>query len=296
MKTAAQIEPEHLAPLNLNLRAKLIVEGMVAGLHKSPYHGFSAEFLEYRPYLQGESARKIDWRKFAKTDRTVVKLFEDETNLFAHLLIDKSASMGFASERHLTKFEYARTLAASLSWILINQRDAVGLAAFDEQVHTFIPPRSYNVQLKNILNALHTLSAGAMTRCGEGIDSLARGLRKRGLCVIISDLFDDPQEIVRGLRHLRFKRQDVIVIWLLDPLEVHFDTHTSYRLHDLETGQVLALDGVTASQFFTRGLDEHRSILEHACKELHIDLECIATDEPFGRALLRVLEKRRRLY
>ncbi|HON11159.1 MAG TPA: DUF58 domain-containing protein, partial [Chitinispirillaceae bacterium] len=174
MKTAALVNPKYLIPLNLNLRAKMIVEGTIAGLHKSPYHGFSAEFLEYRPYLEGESTRRIDWRKFAKTDRTVVKLFEDETNLFAHILVDKSASMAFSSSGNMTKFEYARTLAASLAMLLVNQRDAVGLAVFDEQIGTFLPPRSTNIQLRNIINSLNSIQPGAATLCGKAVDTLAR--------------------------------------------------------------------------------------------------------------------------
>ncbi len=296
MKTAAFVNPQKLIPLNLTLRAKMIVEGTIAGLHKSPYHGFSAEFLEYRPYLDGESSKRIDWRKFAKTDRTVVKMFEDETNLFAHILVDKSASMAFCAGSNMPKFEYARTLAASLAMILINQRDAAGLAAFDEHIGTYLPPRSTNIQLKNILNSLNSIQPGAATKCGDAVDTLARSIHKRGMCVIISDFFDEPQDIVRGLRHLRYKQQDIIVIWLLDPFELNFSSGSSYRIDDLESGQSVTLDGFTASQYFTQGLREHRNIIEQACKELQIDFECVSTDEPFARSLLKVLEKRSRLH
>ncbi|NLP01767.1 MAG: DUF58 domain-containing protein [Fibrobacter sp.] len=296
MKTAALVNPKYLIPLNLNLRAKMIVEGTIAGLHKSPYHGFSAEFLEYRPYLEGESTRRIDWRKFAKTDRTVVKLFEDETNLFAHILVDKSASMAFSSSGNMTKFEYARTLAASLAMLLVNQRDAVGLAVFDEQIGTFLPPRSTNIQLRNIINSLNSIQPGAATLCGKAVDTLARSINKRGLCVIISDLFDELQEVIRGLRHLRFKRQDIIVIWVLDPFELDFSSGASYRIDDLETGQSLTLDGYTASKYFSEGLEKHRREIELACKEMQIDFESVSTEEPFGRSLMRVLEKRRHLH
>ncbi len=289
-------KPEQLAALNLSLRAKLIVEGMIAGLHKSPYHGFSAEFLEYRHYLQGESARKIDWRKFAKTDKTVVRLFEDETNLFANILVDKSASMKFTSGKFMSKIEYARTLAASLSAILIKQRDAVGLACFDEHLGAYLPPHSTNIQLKNIFSTLTKLEAGAKTRCGLAVESLARRISRRGLCIIISDFFDDSEEIIRSLRHLRFKRQDVILFWILDPFEFEFSPSSSYQMHDLETGKTLMLDGKTASGFFRAGLQNHRKAIETACKEMQIDFNLICTDEPFERALFRVLEKRKRLF
>ncbi|MBN1578115.1 MAG: DUF58 domain-containing protein [Chitinispirillaceae bacterium] len=296
MSDLSFLDPEHLAPIrNLNLRAKLIVEGMIAGLHKSPYHGFSAEFSEYRPYQTGESARAIDWRKYAKTDRSYVRLFEDETNLFAHLMIDKSASMGFAADGRMSKFEYARTLAASIAWILIRQRDAVALAAFDEQVTTYLPPRSTNLQLKNILSALDRTAAGAQTRCGVSIDRLARGLRRRGLTIILTDLFDDPRDIVQGLRHLRFKRQDVLLIWVIDPRERDFSRNRTYQLRDMETGRTLLLDGHTASCSLRDGIARHYGIIERGCRELKADFAAIETDEPFVHALIRVLQTRRRL-
>lgn len=291
------LKPEHVAPIrSLNLRAKLIVEGMIAGLHRSPYHGFSAEFLEYRPYRQGESVRFIDWRRYARTDRTVVRLFEDETNLYARILLDKSESMGFRSEGPLSKFDYARTLAASLAWILIRQRDAVGLAAFDDSIGVSMPPRSTNVQLKAILSCLEGITTGKTTRCGAAINSIAHKIQKRGLCILISDLFDEPESIIQGLRHLRFKRQDVIVIWMLDPLELDFNRESLLRVHDVEIDREIFLDGKTASEFYRKGFISHRKKIEEAVRELKIDLEIVTSNEPFQKALLRILEKRRRLF
>ncbi len=290
------LDPRHLAPIrNLNLRAKLIVEGMIAGLHRSPYHGFSTEFLEYRPYRAGESTRAIDWRKYARTDRAVVRLFEDETNLYARILVDKSASMRFQSAGALSKYEYARTLAASLAWILIRQRDAVGLVAFDNRVETAIPPRSTNVQLQTILSCLSKIEPGDRTHCGSALDAVARTIRKRGMSIIISDFFDDPEAIIQGLKHLRFKRQDVFVVWMLDPLEMAFDMDAPLRIQDAETGEELRLDGATASEIYARGFERHRKTIEKACKELHIDCEIITTDLPFQKALFRILERRRKL-
>lgn len=297
MATTTFLKPEHFAPIrNLSLRAKLIVEGMIAGMHKSPYHGFSAEFLEYRSYYNGESTRRIDWRKFAKTDRTVVRLFEDETNLQAHLLIDKSASMSFASPGNLTKYDYARTLAASLAWILVRQRDAVGLTMFDETVTGYIPPHSTNRQLKLILSMLDRTSTSLATKCGAAIDATALSIRKRGLCIIISDLFDEPDAIIRGFRHLRFKKQDILVLRILDPFELTFTSASALQLRDLETGETMHLDSRTASAYFAEGLNQHHHALQRACRELSIDIELLSTNEPFQKALLRVLEKRRRMF
>jgi uncharacterized protein (DUF58 family) len=295
-QTFAFLNPEHIVPIkNLELRARLIVEGTIAGMHQSPYHGFSTEFLEYRPYLPGESTRRIDWRKFAKTDRAVVRLFEDETNLYANILIDKSASMRFASTKTINKYDYARTLAASLALILVRQRDAVGLSAFDETMSFFIAPHSTNIQLKTILAQLDRMEASGATRCGAALSRLAQTLKKRGLCIVISDLFDDPEEIIRGLRHLRFKKQDVIVLRVADPMEWNFNHTASLKLHDLETGETLSLDPVTAARFFNRGVAGHHAAVKKACRELAIDCELILTNEPFHKALVRVLDKRRKM-
>jgi uncharacterized protein (DUF58 family) len=297
MKTATLIRPEQLAAIrSLSLRARLIVEGFFAGLHRSPFHGFSAEFLEYRPYRTGESTRAIDWRKFARTDKAVVRLFEDETNLRAYIVLDKSASMRFVSRPGLmSKLDYAKTLAASIAWVLIRQRDAVGLAAFDETTAVMLPPRSTNVQLKAILAAIDRIEGGAQTRCGAAFESVATRLVKRGLCIICSDFFDDPQQIIRGLRHLRYKRQDVMALWILDPGELAFPGDTPYKLRDYETGREISLDGTSAARFFRQGLDRHRHLLTRACRELSIDSAIISTEEPFQKALFRIMEKRRRL-
>ena len=291
------LKPEQLTPIrNLNLRAKIIVEGLIAGLHRSPYHGFSAEFLEYRPYFTGESIRNIDWRKYARTDRSVVRLYEDETNLYARILLDKSASMRFGSLKGVTKYEYGRTLAAALAWICIRQRDAVGLTLFDSEISVSLPPRSTNVQLKNIISHLENTAPSNTTQCAAAIDGAAQTINKRGMCVLISDLFDEPESIIQGLRHLRFKRQDIIVIWLLDPMESSFEHDLPLEVRDLESGERVFLDGQTATAYYRSGIDAHREMLETACKELEIDFVTITTDEPFHRALVRILEKRGRLF
>lgn len=291
------LKPEHLAPIrSLSLRAKGIVEGLITGLHRSPYHGFSSEFLEYRPYLHGEPARSIDWRKYARTDKTVVRLFEDETNLYAHILLDKSASMDFNSTIAFSKFDYARTLAASLAWILIRQRDAVGLTLFDKQVEVAIPPRSTNLQLKTILSQLEHSTPGDETNCSEAIHKIAGTLKKRGLTILISDLFDDPGSIISAVRHLRFKRQDVMVIWILDPMEMDFKKDARLKIHDIETNEEILIDGETAAQFYNKGLSEHKTKIEHACKEFSVDLMTISTNEPFQKVLIRILEKRSKLF
>ncbi len=289
------LNPEHLIPIrNLSLRAKLIVEGVIAGMHKSPFHGFSAEFLEYRSFTAGDNASRIDWRKYAKSDRTVVKLFEDETNLFANILIDKSGSMAFKSSG-VSKFEYARTLAAAIAWILIRQRDAVGLAVFDDHLRTYLQPRSTNIQLKHILGILDKITPLDKTQCASAINILAGGIKKRGMTVIISDFLDNPEAIRQGLRHLRYKRQDILLLQILDNVEVQFRQKGRYKFRDLESGAAIKMDGQTASEYFNKGMRLHNSMLRSLCRELQIDYEQICTDEPFSRALIRILDKREKL-
>lgn len=291
------LKPEHLVPIrSLSLRAKSIVEGLIAGLHRSPYHGFSSEFHEYRAYQYGEPAYAIDWRKYAKTDRSVVRLFEDETNLYGRILLDKSGSMQYCSHHGFSKFDYGRTLAASLAWVLIRQRDSVGLSIFDEQITVSLPPRSTNLQLKSIIAHLENCRPGQPTQCAKAIDTIARTLKKRGLCILISDLFDEPEAILKGLRHLKFKKQDVLVLWIADPRELDFNFDERLKIKDFETGVEIVLDGQTARNHYQQGFTQHRAYIEEKCRELSIDCTVISTDEPFQKALIGVLDKRRKLF
>ncbi|MBD3239963.1 MAG: DUF58 domain-containing protein [Chitinivibrionales bacterium] len=296
-QTLTYLRPEHLARIrNLHLWAKHIVEGMNVGVHRSPYHGFSAEFAEYRPYQPGESTRMIDWRKYAKSDATVVRLFEDETNLFAHLLLDTSASMAFHSPQYASKYAFASILSTSLAWILVRQRDAVGFAAFNESVRVLLSPRSTNVQLRTIIGQIDRLTPTGGTRCGAAMDALAARLRKRGLCVVVSDLLDTVDDIKHGLRHLRFKRQDVIVLWVRDPLEMAFAHDAPLRLRDMESGEQLHLDPRIAAEHYNANMAQHALEIESVCRDLQVDLVTVGTDEPFEKVLSRIMQKRKRLY
>jgi len=281
---------------NLHLWAKLIVEGMNVGVHRSPYHGFSAEFLEYRVYQPGEPTRLIDWRKYAKSDATVVRLFEDETNLCAYLLMDTSASMRFQSPGYANKFAYASILLASLAWILVRQRDAIGFAAFDQAVRVMMSPRSTNVQLRAVIGQLDRLSPNGAVGCGHAMDQLAARVGKRGMCIVASDFLDDIDTIGRGLQHLRYKRQDVILLWVRDPMERRFTHDAPLRLRDLESDAQLHLDPQVASAYYNENMARHEQALESLCRDLRVDLVPVGTDEPFQKVLSRVMQKRKRLY
>lgn len=291
------LKPEHLSPLSgLSLRAKHIVEGLIAGMHRSPYHGFSSEFLEFRPYREGEPASKIDWRKYAKTEKNFVRLFEDETNLYAHILLDKSASMKFASAKNWTKYEFARTLAAALSWILIRQRDAVGLALFSSSVESMIKPGSTNIKLKEIISTLEGAEPSDTTNCSPAINRVASTLKKRGMTIIISDLMDDAEELIKSLKHLKFNGQDILLIRILDPMEMNFVTKNDLDVIDLETAAHLKIDSKTAMESFLIGFNEHQDTINKGCRELAIDYLTLSTKSPFAEALLKVVEKRNRKF
>ena len=200
---------------NLFLRAKLVVEGFIIGLHKSPYHGFSVEFSEHKSYGYGDETKYIDWKLWAKTDKLFIKQFEEETNLKCHIIFDKSSSMGYSSKK-ITKFEYSKDLAAALSYLMIKQQDAVGLHMFDDKIKISIPPKSKKSHLNLILSNLHNTSFSGKTKISTTLHYLADSIKKKGLVILISDLFDIQNDVISGLKHFRYKGHEVIVFHILD--------------------------------------------------------------------------------
>ncbi len=292
------IDPEQLSAVeNMELRARYIVEGLMAGMHRSPYHGFSTEFLEYRDYREEEPARLIDWKKYAKTDKPYVKVYEDETNLYALILLDKSASMGFRSEQgSMSKYEYGATLAAAIAWIFTKQRDSCSLMLFDDKIRKHVSYGSTMRHYKKILSALQDTEASSGTGGGEVINTAAASLKRRGLCVLISDLFDDINELEEALKHLFFRRQEIIVIQVLDPFERDFSEEGDFLVRDSETGEEIKISGETASGYQKRGLKGHNDEVNRICLEMGIEYESVYTSEPFEKSLMRVFEKRRFLF
>src|SRR5512145_140484 len=216
------LDPATLAHLgSLELKARTVVEGFLSGLHRSPFKGFSVEFAEYRQYLPGDDLSTIDWKVYARSDRYYVKKFEEETNLDCHLLLDVSASMGYASSG-ISKLRYGSMLAACLAYLMNRQRDAVALTTFDDAITAMLPASARPGHLRSILVTLDTLALGQRTDVSKPLHLLADGIRKRGLVVLISDLLDEPERVIDGLRHFRFRGSDVIVFHLLDPAELTF--------------------------------------------------------------------------
>ncbi len=286
------LDPEAVSRLrNMELRARLVVEGFLQGMHRSPYHGFSVEFAEYRQYMPGDAPRYVDWKVFGKTDRYYVKMFEEETNLKGMLLLDKSASMGFTGAG-VSKLRWGSMLAAALGFLLIKQQDAAGLVLFDDAVRTYMPPRSVRGQLYQMLGELERVQPSDRTRVSTALHLMAERLRRRGLCVLISDLFDDTEAVIRGLKHFRHRQHEVIVFHVLDDLECSFDFKDEARFVDLETRREIRSQPWFVKQEYRQQVEAWQRDLARQCREHGIDYVPMRTSTPFDRALLAYLNKR----
>jgi uncharacterized protein (DUF58 family) len=288
------LDPAVIARLGtLELKARTIVEGFLSGLHRSPFKGFSVEFAEYRQYLPGDDLSSIDWKVYARSDRYYVKKFEEETNLDCHLLLDVSASMGYGS-RGVTKMQYGSMLAASLAYLMNRQRDAVGLTAFDEKIVSMLPPSARAGHLRSLLVTLDRLALGNKTDVSKPLHLLADGIVRRGMVVVISDLLDEPERVVDGLRHFRFRGTDVIVFHLLDPDELTFPFERAARFRDMEIGdELMAVPAVVRAEYLAelgRTIDAYKRDLNSA----GIDYRLIDTSEPLEFALMSYLSSRSR--
>jgi uncharacterized protein (DUF58 family) len=293
------LTPELVGHLGrLDLVARLVVEGFLTGLHKSPYHGFSSEFAEYRQYIAGEPVSHIDWRVYAKTDRHFLKVFTEETNLRATLLLDCSASMDFTGDpKRPTKKAYASYLAAALSYLLLRQNDAVGLVTFDEAPLAMVPARSMRKQLFQVLKVLDTLPTGSGTELGEVLHRVAERVQRRGLVLLLSDLMDDPEKIISGLKHFRHRGHEVVVFQILDPREVDLGFEGEVEFESLEEpGRRIRMEPSHLRDSYRERFDEWRSSLRRECRRQLVDLVEITTDTPFEKGLGAYLQKRRRMF
>ncbi|MCI0513369.1 DUF58 domain-containing protein [candidate division KSB1 bacterium] len=289
------LRPEVVSRLaNLELRARLVVEGFITGLHRSPYHGFSVEFAEHRPYMPGDEIKHVDWKVYAKTDRFYVKQFEEETNLKAYLLLDCSGSMGYQTAT-ISKFDYAAYLTAALAYLMIRQRDAVGLAAFDQTMRYYLPPRSMQSYLHQILKHLESTRPAAKTNISATLHQMAERIKRRGLIVILSDLFDDPAAILSGLKHFRHRNHEVIVFHILDPLELSFDFKRDAIFVDLETDEEMNTQPWHIRQAYQARMQQFIQAYKNGCRENNIDYVLMDTARNFDKALFEYLVKRKRI-
>lgn len=289
------LDPAVIARLGtMELKARTVVEGFLSGLHRSPYKGFSVEFAEYRQYLPGDDLSTLDWKVYARSDRHYVKKYEEETNLEGHLLLDTSASMAYRGAAPMSKLEYGSVLAASLAFLMNRQRDATGLIAFDDRIRFRLPAGARPGHLHALLLALEKMEAGSQSDVGRPLHQLAEALTKRSLVVLISDLLDDPEPAVRGLRHLKSRGTDVIVFQLLDPNELTFPFRGAAKFRDVESAEEIVAEPSIIRTAYLRELAGLTLRFDRELRGAGIDFVQLDTSQPLDFALLAYLAARQR--
>jgi uncharacterized protein (DUF58 family) len=289
------LAPEVLARIgSLELIARAVVEGFIAGLHRSPFLGFSTDFAEHRQYMPGDDIRHLDWKLLARTDRLYIKKYQGETNSQIHIIVDASASMGYASQQ-VSKLQYAQYLAASLAFLGMRQHDPVGLIAFDEEIIERVPPRSKAGQLRALLGAIERLQPRRGTILARQLHQVAEMLRRRSITVLISDLYEDPGELISALEHLRFRGNDVIVFHVLDEQELEFKFDEPLVLEDSETQEQLYVLPEAIGEEYRRAISSHIGALSDGAVRNRIDYEVLNTSRPLDFALFSYLARRAEL-
>ena len=289
------LDPEVIEKVSgLELKARLIVEGFISGLHKSPFHGFSVEFAEHREYVPGDDMRFLDWKVFGKTDRLYIKRYEEETNLDAHLVVDASASMAFDSMdgRGCSKFEYACWSAAALAFLITQQQDAAGLVLFDEQVRRVVPAASNKAHLRNIIRELEAAKPESGTGIARALGEAGEAVRRRGLVILFSDLMDDSEEILRGLKQVRHRGHEVLLFHVLAHDEVTFPFERLTRFEGMEDLKRLTADPQALRTAYLEEVKQFRRRLQRVCLANRIDLVEMDTSESLGVVLSAYLAKR----
>lgn len=295
-KSQKSLDPQTLAEIQgLRLRARHIVEGYVAGLHRSPYHGFSIEFAEHREYVPGDDLRYLDWKVLARTDKLSLKRYEDETNLIAYLVLDVSESMQYQGPTAaMSKLAYAQCLAASLAWLILRQQDAVSLATFDEQVQAFLRPASHPAHLQQVVDVMEGAESRGKTSMGPVFHELAERFSKRGVVVVLSDLFGDPADIVAGLKHFRHRQHDVIVLHMLDPAELDFPFEQPTLFRGLEQLPEVVADPRALRRAYLEEFERYLAQVAQQCRAAGLDYQQVRTDTPLDVVLSSYLAERSR--
>jgi uncharacterized protein (DUF58 family) len=293
------LKPEIASSLgSLELVAKFVVEGFITGLHKSPYHGFSVEFAQHRPYLPGDAIRNIDWKLFARTDRHYIKQFEEETNLKAYIVVDASKSMNYSSDpkKIITKYRYATLLSAALSYLLMRQQDGVGLAIFDEQLRLFMPARLKRTYLTEMLKALTITEPSNKTATKTALRRVAERMKRRGLIIVISDFLDDPDETIASLKLFRHMGHEVLAFQVLDPVELSFDLAASdATIFDMETGEKMRTQPYQMQATYKKAMTEFIENFKSRMTNEGMDYLLLETTTPFDRALAEYLHRRQQM-
>lgn len=287
------VDPVVLARIgNLELVARSVVNGFINGLHRSPYFGASVDFAEHRGYTPGDDIRRVDWRLFARTDRFYVKEYEADSNANFAVLLDASKSMGFGS-RGITKLEYGKMLAGCLTYLVHRQRDRVGLVVFDDEIVEHVPPSARHMDV--VLHVLDRVAPRRPGKLGPPLRALAEHFSRRGMLVLISDLYEDPQEVLEAIGPLRFRGHDIIVFHLLDPAEIEFPYDDASAFEDLETGEQIPVVPESLAEQYRTLVREHSEALASKCAELRVDYTLVNTSTPLDAALFNYLSARERL-
>ncbi len=289
------LDPKALSRLaNIKLIARTVVEGFISGLHQSPFHGFSVEFAEYREYTPGDDLKHFDWRAFARCDKHLIKQYQEETNLRATILLDCSRSMAYSSNS-ISKFTYACYLAASLSYLMVRQQDSVGLVIFDEAIRHNIPPKCSASHLRDMLIILEKIEPSSKTGIAATLHAMAEFIKKRGLVIIISDFLEEQPEVLRGIKHFRHNRHEVLIFHTLDPAELMFPFSGPTTFRDMETGEKLMIEPQFYREEYLKRIREHIREYKRVCAEGFVDYVPVDTSKPFDILLARYLAKRSRL-
>jgi uncharacterized protein (DUF58 family) len=284
-----------VAMLNsISMKAKLVVEGYIIGQHRSPYHGFSVEFSEHRSYEPGDEVKHIDWKLYGKTNRLYVKRYEEETNLRAHLILDTSKSMSYTSNK-VSKLDYGSYLLAALSYLMISQQDAAGVVLFDEKIRSFIPPKSTPSHLNTLLNVLDAPKPGNDTKIESVLHQMAERINKRGLVIIISDLLDEPKSVLKGLKHFRHRKQEVILFHILDRNELEFEFENRTKFVDMESGEEITTDPWHIKNDYKNLILDIQKYYRRNCRLNKIDYVPLYTDDSLDKGLSEYFNKRQRL-
>ena len=289
------LNPEIISKISsFDLRAKLVVEGFLTGLHKSPYHGFSVEFSEFRQYMPGDDFKKIDWKVFGRTERHYIKNYEDETNLNLNILIDTSASMNYTSKK-IKKIEYACNVAAIISYLAIKQRDAVGLTLFDEKINYFIKPNSTKSQLKRILIELQNIKTSNKTNISDVLHIVSEKIKQKGLVIILSDLFEEPNKILNAIKHFRFNKHEVILFHILDPEEINFNFSSDTIFKDMEQNDSIRTQPMMIKKTYKDAMKKFIEFYKKNCLLQNVDYVLMDTKTQFDVAITQYLYKRSKL-
>jgi uncharacterized protein (DUF58 family) len=288
------LDPRTLASLEgLELRARSIVEGFVSGKHRSPHRGFSVEFAEHREYAPGDDLRRLDWKVFGRTDKLYLKQYEEETNLACHLVVDTSESMAYRGpDAPLSKLDYGRCVAAALAHLVLRQQDAAGAITFDNQIRSVLRPSNNPAHLKQLIGVLEQAEHGADSTIGGTLADIAQRLTKRSLIVVVSDLFDDEESVLRGLEQLRHRRHDVIVLHTLDRAELDFPFRDIARFRDLESAGAVVADPRVLRRAYREEIDGFLQRIRKGCRSRHIDYALMTSDAPLDLALSAFLARR----